>query len=413
MKKDIFLVSLGLGTTAILGFIYTVLMARILSPDQFGVFSALVSLIAITFSLGDLGVGPAIINFLPKHKDKTQEIVETGYWFEYLVGFATIVFFGMVSFNSHLIIPGSVNQQFFLVGSISFNYLLIGFSQAIFTANRQFQRFSSSQIIDAVIKIVLVLAFLRLGRLSISSALVANFISTFFALILTFWNHLWKIKLNFNQKVFSQLFHYSKWIAISRFFSVFVGRIDIILLNLMASSFQAGIFAAASRVTLIFALLVSSLGTVINPRFSGFVSKSEAKSYILKLFLLVSFLSAFVLLSVGFSDQIILLVFGSRYLASSPLFKYLGLSMIPFLFTVITTGALLYTFNQSKYYAKIVAIQVTLIVLIDFFFIPRIGAHAPVLASFVANIFFLGASITKLYQLFASHHPLTPSTNFN
>lgn len=400
--KDSLLVFIGLGVTAVLGFVYTVIMARILAPAQFGVFSALVSLIAITFSLGDLGIGPAIINYLPKHREHGDKIVQTAYWFQCLVGLVAILLFWSLAKFSGLLIPGSTPEQFVLIGSLIFNYILVNFAQSVFTAERQFLKFSISQIIDASTKIILVFVFFRLGELSISTALLANFVSSALALVITFWGYLWKIKTSFDKPIFFHLYEFSKWIAVSRIFSVFISRVDVILLNLLASGFQAGIFAAASRVTMLFALFVSSLGTVINPRFSALESKSEARKYIKKLIILVSFISCFVLLTVYFSDQIISIVFGQSYRSASIVFRLLGLSMIPFLFTVITTGVLLYTFNQSRFYAQITALQVSLIIMIDLLFIPRLGVYAPVLASTVSNLVFLALSILKLHYLFAN-----------
>ena len=401
--RDSFIVFLGLGVTAVLGFIYTIIMARTLTPELFGVFSGLVSLVAITYSLGDLGLGPAIINFLPKHKNFKSRIIETGYWFEYLVGFIIFLAFWLLANFSHTLIPGSLPEHFILVGSLAFNYILVTYAQAVFTAKREFFRLSLSQIIDAVLKIIFVLLFYNLGELSFSTALLANFISVIFSLVLTFWSELWNIKTQVDKTIFSHLFEFSKWIAVSRFFSVLISRVDILLLNLLASNFQAGIYAAASRVALIFALIISSLGSVINPRFSHFQSKKEVITYMKKLSLLITFVSLFVLITIYFSDKIILFVFGLSYLSASNVYQLLALSMIPFLFSVITTGTLLYTFNQSKFYAQITALQVALIILINLLYIPKIGVYAPVLASAVANLLFLLLSLSKLQKLFKTH----------
>ena len=45
--KDTAISFIGLGVTAVIGFIYTVILARILGPEQFGVFSAVIALVAI------------------------------------------------------------------------------------------------------------------------------------------------------------------------------------------------------------------------------------------------------------------------------------------------------------------------------------------------------------------------------
>ncbi|KKT84778.1 MAG: Polysaccharide biosynthesis protein, partial [Candidatus Collierbacteria bacterium GW2011_GWA2_44_99] len=64
--KDSFVISLGLGVSAVIGFIFTILLARSLGPINFGVYSALTALAAIIYSLGDMGISNSLINFLPK-----------------------------------------------------------------------------------------------------------------------------------------------------------------------------------------------------------------------------------------------------------------------------------------------------------------------------------------------------------
>lgn len=399
MKKDFFLVSIGLGVTSLLGFIYTIFMARMLAPAQFGVFSALISLAAIIFSLGDLGIGPAIINFLPRHKHADKKIIETGYWFEYLVAVFAVLLLWSTARYANFFVPGALPEHFVLVGSLAFNYILIGYAQSVFTAEKNFLRFSLSQIIDAVLKISIVIALYYYGNLSITNALTANFASVVLALIITFWKNLWEIKTQIDKPIFHHLIEFSKWIAVSRFFSVFISRIDVLMLNLMAGSFQAGIFSAASRVTLLFAMLISSLGTVINPNLSGFEDRGQLLKYLKKVFYLTTLIFLGVVVVIIFSKEVITIVFGSEYLSAVTVLRGLSFSMTPFLYSVMTTGVLLYTLSDSRFYAMATAAQVTLIIIFDYLLIPHFGVMAPVYASGIANTFFLLASIARIAVL--------------
>lgn len=374
-------------------------MARLLAPSQFGVFSALISLVAITFSLGDLGIGPAIINFLPRHKQADKKIIETGYWFEYLVAVFVVLLLWSAAKFSDIFVPGSKPEHFILVGSLAFNYILIGFAQSVFTAEKNFLKFSLSQIIDAVLKISIVIVLFYSSNLSITNALIANFISVVFALIITFWKNLWEIKTNIDRPIFHHLIEFSKWIAVSRFFSVFISRIDVLMLNLMATSFQAGIFSAASRVTLLFAMLVSSLGTVINPNLSSFEDKKQLLKYLKKVFYLTTSIFLGIVLVIIFSKEIVNIVFGMQYVSAVGVLRGLSLAMTPFLYSVITTGVLLYTFSDSKFYAISTAAQVLLIIALNYVLIPKLGAMAPVYASGIANAFFLLVCSIRVMQL--------------
>lgn len=397
--KDGFLVGIGTFFTAFFGFLYTIIVARTLSPEQFGVFSALTSLVAILYSLGDLGVGPAIINFLPRHKDLEIKIISTTFWFQYLVGLVIALLFWFIASYSHILVPGSLSEHFYLIGSLCFNYILIGWAQSVLTAKKSFLKISLSQIIDSLIKVVTVFVLYKTSGLSISLSLLMNAISVCVALFLVFWKELVGIPLLFNKKVFIDLYHYSKWIAVSRFFSVFYSKVDILLLNLLGTSFQAGIFAASSRITLLFAIIVSSLGSVINPRFASFSSKKDFLNYSKKVFYLITGLAFFLLLTVVFADKVIEFVFGNKFFESIRVFQFLSLSMLPFLYSAIFTAAILYTFQLPAFYAFITFLNFSVTVVFNLLFIPKIGYYAPVFGSFIGNTLCLLLSLWKVKKL--------------
>jgi O-antigen/teichoic acid export membrane protein len=401
--KDALISFVGLGITAVIGLVYTVVLARVLGPEKFGVFSAITALIAIIYSLGDLGIASTLINLIPKLHENRQVLINTSFWFEIVIGVIILIIFGVFSIFNKDIIPGSLSGQLLLAGIIAFNYLLINFAQGIFTAERKFVSYSLSQIIDAGIKITLILILLYSSKLSITTAFFANVISTIIALLITFSRELVKIKWQFDKPIITKIFHFAKWIAISKVFSVFVSRIDVIFLNLLSSSYQAGIFAAANRITLFFALLVSSLGSVITPRFSGFNSKDKIISYIKKLTLLIGVISFLMILSALLANPIIKFVFGDKYLSAVPIFQALTIAMIPFMFTLETASALVYSFNRPDYMAKLTAIQVTAMVILEIFLIPRIGAFAPAIALGITNLFVLFVTSAKLHRLLKSN----------
>jgi O-antigen/teichoic acid export membrane protein len=401
--KDTFISFIGLGFTAIVGFIFTIILARTLGPAQFGIFSAITALYSIVYSLGDLGIASALINFIPKIKEKRSALINTSFSFEVLVCAVIIFLFLGFSLLNKFIIPGSLSGQVLVAGLLAVNYLLISYVQGIFTAERRFVSYSLTQIFDSGIKILLILFLLSVSHLNVETALLANVISTIFALVFTFGKEFIKIKFNFDKGIFQKLFHFAKWIAVTRVFSVFVSRIDVILLNLLAGSFQAGIYAAANRITLFFSLLVSSLGSVVNPRFSSFDNHEKVITYIRKLLGLITAISALMLFSVFLAKPIINIVFGDKYISAIPVFQALTVAMIPFIFSLVTTPALIYTFNQPRFIARMTAFQVVTMVVLELVLIPRLGSFAPPIALGITNTTVLLITGFKLYCLLSKN----------
>lgn len=397
--RDTMVSFVGLGFTAVVGFVYTIILARILGPEQFGVFSAVSALIAIIYSLGDLGIAASLINYIPKLRDKKAILVSTSFWFEVFIAILIMLIFSGFAIFYEKIVPGSLPSQILIAGILAVNYFFIGYLQGIFTADRRFVEYSLSQIIDAGLKIIIIFFLLNSSRLSIESAILANVISTLISLIYCFSKEKKYINQRFDRNIFNQIFHFAKWIAVTRIFSVFISRIDVILLNLLSGSFEAGIFSAANRITFLFALLVSSLGSVINPRFSGFDDKKKTLIYIKKLFGLIALIAVFMLAASLFAKPIINIVFGDKYTSAIPVFQALTVAMIPFIFSLATTPAIIYTFNQPRFVARLTVVQVILMVIFEIILIPRFGSFAPPIVLGITNTFVLLVTGIKLNSL--------------
>jgi O-antigen/teichoic acid export membrane protein len=108
-------------------------------------------------------------------------------------------------------------------------------------------------------------------------------------------------------------------------------------------------------------------------------------------------------LSAVLAEPIINIVFGNKYLSAIPVFQALTVAMIPFMFTLITTPALIYSFNKPAFVAKLTAIQITFMVVFQLVFIPKLGAFAPVIALGIGNILVLTVSTIKLVKIFSNN----------
>ncbi len=384
--KDSLITGIGLSTTALIGFIYTVILARTLGPETYGIYSAITALSTIIFSLGDLGISSSLINFIPKRPKSRQIIINTTFTLQLIIALFGLLLFCLFALFHQQIIPGSLRIHLFLAGVISANYLFLSFAQGLFSSERRFWSYSLSQIIDPIVKISLVLLLLYFSRLDISTAIFSNIVSTFFALFITLNKDLRKISLNVDRSFLSEMYRFARWIAAAKIFSVFISRIDVILLNILAGSFAAGIYSAANRITLLFALLIGMLNSVVSPRFSKYKSIKEATPYIKKLLILITGISLVVLSTALFAKPIILLVFGQSYSQAITVFQLTTISMIPFLYSLALTPAIIYTINEPQKLTLLTGLQVALVVLLEVILIPKISFLAPVVANGIANL---------------------------
>lgn len=398
-SRDALISFSGLGIIAVVGMIFTVITARAFGPTAFGLFSALNAIVTLLSSIGDFGISAALVNFLPKATDRRQTIISVTFWFQVIVSLIISLILITLSAFHQSIVPGSQTVHFIIISVLTGAYILQGFALGIFNAEKKFFQASFIQGLDSTVKLVIVTSLFFSNSMNIELALLANVFSCFLSLIYGFAGEFKNIRPIFPRAQLAEVFAFSKWIALSRFFSVMISRVDILLLNLMVGGFEAGIFAAASRITLLFALLVSSLGAVISPRFSAFGRRHEILAYLKKVSLLVTGVSIFMLLTILVADPLIKIIFGAKFTASIPVFQALTVAMIPFLFTVVTVPPLLYSFNRPRFLAKITIIQTVVLVGLDILLIPTYRAFGPVISLAVSNLLVFSFTAFKLFSL--------------
>ncbi len=404
--RDTLISFTGLGTIAVVGMIFTIITARGLGPSLFGLFSSLNAIVTLLSSMGDLGISAALVNFLPKVTDRRQTLISATFWFQIVISAILTLVLISTSLVHGLIVPGSSIPHFIIIAFLTGFYVLQGFALGIFNAEKKFFQASFIQGFDSTIKLAIVAGLFYTKNLNVELALLANVLSCFLSLIYGFAGEFKNIRPIFPRAQLTEVFAFSKWIALSRFFSVMISRVDILLLNLMIGGFEAGIFAAASRITLLFALLVSSLGSVTSPRFSAFRHHHEIIAYLKKVSLMVVGVSIFMLFTMLIADPLVRTVFGTKFVASIPIFQALTVAMIPFLFTVVTVPPLIYSFNQPQFLAKITIIQTVVLVGLDILLIPTYHAFGPAISLAVSNVIVFGASAFKLFSLLRTPQPV-------
>ena len=383
--------NIGVAVNAML---FTIIIARGLAPDRFGLFSALVALVSLLASLGDMGLSGALVNFIPK-LSSPKNLITTAFWSQTAISvFFSLLLILVIPFKNQ-IFPGASSQQLLITAIMIFVFIIEIFWINLLRAQKHFGLASLLSISDSFIK----LTFIALVHpLTIELGLVASLISAIPPTLFGLKHYAHSLSFSFSLSQLKQLFSFVKWLALIHLLSIATGRIDTIFLVSLHSSYAAGIFSAANRMVLLFILFVSSISMVIAPRFSGFTTIVQVKNYLKKISLLLAPVLLLMLILQLFAGQVVDIVFGADYKSAVLVFRYLMLAYIPFLISLLTINPLIYFFNLPKFIAAVTGIQLSILVILDLIFIPQLGALGPVVAVGLAQTVALMLTGYKLWQ---------------
>jgi len=360
--------------------IFTIIIARLLLPELFGLYSLALSTIIVFASFSDFGIGQALTRYISKFLAKGNEEKAKGY----LVYLAKIKLILIIISSALLIILARFISNYYYHKPISLalvagslyilSYGFISIAEATFFASNKFKYPMYKEILTQVLRLILVpLAII----LTISSSLAQDtlfwiisalafsyFISLLFILVLM------KKKISFVSKKSQDLSKQEKrslWMFVlplsaTVLSGVFFGYIDIVMLGRYVSAEYIGYYKAAFS---LIGGLIPLLGfsVALFPLFSRLKGKRLERGFN-RSAKIVLFLSVLALIgTLIFAGLAIRIVFGAEYSQANNLLRILSVLLLCIPISMLYES---YFISQGK--TKIIAILLVISTLINIIF---------------------------------------------
>ncbi len=371
---------------ASLNFVLFVFLARYLGPSEFGILNYLLALVFLFTSLSSLGINPVLINILIKDKKNINNNLLIN---SYILRFCASLF-GYFIFISFIIFLHNKN--------IYLNYaLIIGFTIVIKSYEVLFSYFESkslskyiviSQSLSLLIISVLIFILINLNFsiryiyycFLIDSIIIFSLINFFY------FRNVKKFTFSINLKIIQKTLNKSFPVLLSIISIVIYMRIDQIMINLLLSENDVGIYSVSVRIVEMFhfipkIIMVSYLPVLlISKKYNNELIKIN--SLLLKISLIIIF---FILISGKF---ISLILFGQMYLESVLTTTILSFSLIFVFFGVINEHWYIKK-NLQKYYALNVFLGAITNVILNYFLIPVYGISGAAYSTILTYLFII------------------------
>lgn len=390
--KDTYISFVGNLFSAFWGFLFTLIVARNLSVADFGIFSAVLNLVIILSSLADVGISTGSVKFIAENfslgeTKKTNEYIKASFVvrFSIVIGLSLLVMIFSKFVSNTLLASGDTTMAIWSA-VVSIFIFPVMFFPNILQAER---KFLDSVLLDNsfyIGRLFVAVLFSYLFILNMQNAYWTFGVGFVISLILTYkYIGTGFLRSRPSLAVYKNLIGFSWWIAVNRIISSVSGRLDVQMLAAMAGAVATGLYSIPSRLASFIIVLAGSFSSVLAPRFASFNDKNKEWTYVLKSAAALIPITGVIVLWIIFAKEFMLLLFGEKYTESVPVLKGLLAAQIPFLFTVPSVTAIIYSMKKTVYIGAFSFFQIGAIFLLNVIFIPKYGPIGPTVTFAMVN----------------------------
>lgn len=389
--KNTIITSFGQIITILFLFVSSILLARFMPAKELGTFFLIMAVWMFLQMVGNLGLEATLVKYISSKIDGNKNDIFIKLLIIRTISLITIaIIFYLVSLL-FVIINETINQYSFLIILIFTLDSLRNFFNAELQGSKKFRDLILVQITQATAKIILYVSAIFFNHLTISYLLYIEILSIIISFIVQ--QFLTSIKLYPICKIsfaeFKEVMRFSFPLYMNNLLGVFSNRINSIIIASFSNVVNVAFYEVGKKIPDGFSRLSSSLTMVFYPYISELFSennKEKAKQLIEKYINSISLIAAPVILtSFIFRNEIIILLFSSKYSASSLAFSlftvsfYFGLTSTILGYTLVAANkpTLSFNVNLSK---TIIALILTLL------FTPSMGFIGAVYSIFISSI---------------------------
>ena len=330
----------------LISLIISAILARLLTPNDFGVVAIATVLITFFRIFSDLGFGPAIVQF----KNLSKVDISNIYSFTVYLGLALAIIFYLLSYSISAIYKNEqlINVCKLLSISVLFSTLNI-VPNALLMKAKNFRfvaiRTVTIQILVGIISIIT--AFYGWG---VYALLLSSILSSIFIYIANYRKSPVKFNITTDIESIKKVASYSVYQFLFSLQNFFTRNLDKLLIGKFFGMNLLGYYEKSYRLMLLPVQNITDVITpVMHPVFSDIQNDSQRQMkgflHVTRLLGLIGFpLSAFLFFA---SKELVLIVFGPQWESSIPVFKILsftvGLQMMG-----STHGSIFQASNNTK-----------------------------------------------------------------
>lgn len=377
------------------GLIFTVILARLLHPELFGIYHLALSVALVMLTFTDLGVNRTMTRYVSYALGKNDKTLARSF-FRYLLKikflFALLTSLALIILAKPLAIYIFHKPDLFLplkiVGILIFFFSFMDFLDGTFVALQKFKYSVARSVIYEISRLAIIPLFIILGY-SVYGALVGLTLSLIIvvAVLLFFlakrYSYLFKGKTIKIEK--GRVLRFLGYLTFSTLVAgLFFHHVDAIMLGILMTAKDVGFYKAAFSIVISFIGLVSA-ASVLFPVFTQ-LEGEELRNAFGKVFRYLSIFAFPCAFGLAFiANPLIQVMYGAEYLPA--VLPFYALCMLILIVPMDFFGILFESQEKPEYPAKIIVIASGLNIVLNYFFILRFGVMGAAIATVTARYF--------------------------
>lgn len=327
LKSGIFVTFIAKYSNVFAQLIINSILARILLPKEFGIITIIQVFISFFNILGDMGIGPAII------QNKTLEEKDMSDIFKFSIFGAVVLAIGfcLFSFFVAFFLENDIYIKLCCFLSISVFFSICNIVPNALIYKRQNFRLAGSINIIVNVFVGIITITLAFNGWSYYSLVMDSILKSFFMFILTFKFSRIKIKKGYSSKSIKKIKHYSSYQFMFNFINYFSRNLDNILIGKFFGDVALGYYDKSYKLML---YPVQNLTNVITPVLHPVLSEYQDNTEVIyeaymKVVKVLAYIGIFVSVYCFFSSrEIIRIMYGPKWDASIHTFRILSISIV-------------------------------------------------------------------------------------
>lgn len=374
--------------TRVIGFFYTIFLARSLQVDDFGLYSLGLAYFSILSSISDFGFNRFLIREIAKEKEKSWEII----WSVLMLRLTVAsILFAAFALGIYIFDHDKLRVSIVLLSSLAILPQVIAITfDGIFVALQKLQFSAISAIVLSISTIIFgfILINYGLGVFGAVNALILGQVIYASVLGLILYKHQGFKLSSVTVEVMKKALIGSLPYGILAIMGLLYFRIDTIILSYIKGNFDTGIYSAGYKFLEALVFIPNAFTFALFPIFAKLHETDTRKiKEIFTKTIGVTLLLGFVLSAIYFFIvPEIIYAFLPKYSKATEVIKILSLS-IPFMFIHIPAAAVLT--STDKYLKQIILLSIvpiTFNVLANLLFIPQYGLSAAAWITVLSDI---------------------------